>query len=430
MIREISVSNFKSLKNVTMRLSPLSIFCGPNASGKSNLVEALDFLSQVFRNGLQYGVSEKGGFYNICFRRIRRTKGAIAFRVIADTRTSKTRNRVLTLEVNFSIKARSEAIRAEFVVEREEYRFNLEDRESRTTIGFLNIQRTDKGYIADSWPADDKRFDELFGFKTKAALDELLADLFEPFPQQLLFTSLSRIPFGFFHRIARVVRELEGLHVFQINPRTARQAGVPSVTRGLGKHGENLPIAVDHFLSRRNLGNRLLSWMQDVVPALSSLEAGYTETKQIGLFLHEKGFGAPWYADDLSDGTIMSLALFICLLEPRHRTVVIEEPENCLHPWILKRFLDRCREVSTERQIVITTHSPLVVAAAKPDELYLIERRSGETSVTPALERDQTIPQLIRKDFLDLGDYWMSGSLGAVPEPPEADLAENEKDNL
>jgi predicted ATPase len=423
MIRKISVSNFKSLKNVSLALGPLSIFCGPNASGKTNLVEALDFLSQVFRNGLQYGVSEKGGFYNICFRRVRRTKGAIAFRVVAEAKQSKVRGRKSVLDLSFSIKAKTEAIRAEFVIEQEEYAFSIEDNETKT-IGHLKIKRTENGYISESWPVDEKIFDEISGFKSHESLNELLKDLFVPLPQQLLITGLTGISFGFLNRFKRVSQELEGLRVFQINPRTARQAGAPSVTRGMGKHGENLPVAVDNFLSRRNLSNRLISWMQDVIPGLSALDSGYTETKQIGLFLQERGFGAPWYADDLSDGTIMSLALFICLLEPTHRTVVIEEPENSLHPWILSRFLSRCREVSTERQILITTHSPIVVASARPEELFLIERKIGETRVIPAIEREQGIRQLIRKDFMDLGEYWMSGSLGAVPEPPELDITD------
>jgi predicted ATPase len=428
MIREISVSNFKSLKSVTLSLSPLAIFCGPNASGKTNLVEALDFLSHVFRNGLQYGVSEKGGFYNMCFRRVRRTKGAIAFRVVAETKQSRDKGRKSILEISFSIRAKSEAIRAEFVVEQEEYSFSIEDNETKSTLGRLKIRRTDKGYRSEAWLGDAMSFDQLFGFKSQENLTEILGDLFEPGPQQLLLTGIRGFSLGFFNRFKRAASELEGLRVFQINPRTARQAGAPSVSRGLGKHGENLPVAVDNFLARKTLANRLLSWMQDVVPGVSSLDSGYTVTKQIGLFLHERGFGAPWYADDLSDGTIISLALFICLLEPTHRTVVIEEPENGLHPWILKRFLDRCREVSNERQVLITTHSPLVVASARPEELFLIERTGGETRIIRAIERDQALPQLIRKDFLDLGEYWMSGSLGAVPEPPYSGTGEDESE--
>lgn len=436
MLKEVTISNFKSLKNVRVRLGPIAFFCGPNASGKTNLAEAFDFLSHVFRNGLQYAVAEKGGYYNICFRRKRRTKSSIAFRVISESKLQNERRSVL--EVAFAIKARTQAIGAEFVVESEEYKFLIQGRESRqasifkesSSPGgdvFIQIKRTGESYVATSSAPGHESFREYFGFKDLDSLNSFLTDFFTPSSQQLLLSPAPGLRVSWLGRLRRNLRDLEGLRVFQLNPRTARQAGTPSVIGGLGRHGENLPVAVATFLKKKHLLERLLSWTRDVVPALDALESGYTETKRIGLFLHERGFGAPWYAEDLSDGTIMSLALFICLLEPRHRTVLIEEPENSLHPWILKRFLDRCREVSQERQILITTHSPLVVATAEPEELFLVERRIGETEIIPAITREPALSTVIKKDLLDLGEYWVSGGLGAIPEPPEETEQEGER---
>jgi predicted ATPase len=428
MLKEISIDNFKSLKSVRISLGPICFFCGPNASGKTNLAEAFDFLSHVFRDGLQYAVAEKGGYYNICFRRKRRTKGSIGFRVVAETKLDE--NTKYLIEVGFSIRAKSQAIRAQFVVDSEEYKFGIMVGDPAQELAFLRITRSEKAYQAESSELNDDQFRQFFGFRNLSAVKQVLADFSKPSPQQLLLSPTPEIPFGWFGRLKRSLRELAGLHVFQINPRTARQAGTPSVLKGLGRHGENLPVAVDTFLSKKNLSGRLLSWLKDVIPELSALEPGYTETKQIGLFLHEHGIGAPWYAEDLSDGTLMSLALFICLLEPTHRTVLIEEPENSLHPWILKRFMDRCREVSTMRQILITTHSPLVVAASEPGELYLIERRSGMTEVFPATDREPLLSTIVRKNVLDLGEYWLSGGLGAVPTPSEEDtFTDDEEEN-
>jgi AAA15 family ATPase/GTPase len=76
LITDFRIENFRSLKDVTFNCPPLSFFCG------TNLAEALDFLSKVFNNGLSYAVAEKGGFYNICFRRERRSKGAILFKFV------------------------------------------------------------------------------------------------------------------------------------------------------------------------------------------------------------------------------------------------------------------------------------------------------------------------------------------------------------
>jgi predicted ATPase len=442
MLKEVSISNFKSLKNVTIKFGQMAFFCGPNACGKSNLAEAFDFISQVFRNGLQHAVAEKGGFYNICFRHRRRTKGSIYFRIVSESKGARGERAVL--EVTFAIKARTEAIRAEFVVESEEYFLSVYGAESsqKTIPGLseatdeseestnIHITRTSSEYVATSSNPNHERFAEYFGFRNLSALNSMLSELFvKPIAQQLLLTSSYGLPFNMMRRLRRSLRDLDGLRVFQLNPRTARQAGTPSVLGGLGRHGENLPVVVDTFLRKSTLTRRLLSWMKDVIPDLLTLDSGYTETKQIGLFLHEQGFGLPWYAEDLSDGTIMTLGLFICLLEPTYRTVLIEEPENSLHPWILKRFLDRCREVSQQRQILITTHSPLVVAAAEPEELFLMERRDGLTEIFAATDADPALSTVINKQMLDLGEYWLSGGLGAVPQPSDDIDEQIENDN-
>ena len=417
MLKRISIENFKSIKHAEIVPQPLSVICGPNASGKSNFAEAIDFISHVFREGLQYAVAEKGGFYNICFRRVRRTKGAIGFRIEGELLLSDAEE--ARYEINFSIRARSEAIRAQFVVEEEGYFFAIVNRADPAKYATLRITREGDRYDLKSFGDTKERFRGRFGFGAQLALENALPEFVKPLPQQLLLGASRNYIFGFLSGLRRLVREIDGMRVFQISPRIGREPGIPSIETGMGRHGENLAVALDSFLSRRELWRRLLTWTRDVVPSLEGWQTKYTETRQIGLFLEEKGFGAPWYAQDLSDGTIMSMALFMSLLEPTHRVVLIEEPENSLHPWALQRFLDRCREVSAERQIILTTHSPLVVSAARPDELFLIERLHGETQIFPAILRFPNLAEVIKKSALDLGEFWLAGGIGGVPEPTE-----------
>lgn len=61
-ITEISVKNYKSLRNITINPKRLTLVVGANASGKSNLADCLDFISEVYRFGLETAVSRKRGF--------------------------------------------------------------------------------------------------------------------------------------------------------------------------------------------------------------------------------------------------------------------------------------------------------------------------------------------------------------------------------
>lgn len=407
MLKRLRIENFRSLKSVDVSLPALSYVCGPNASGKTNLSEALDFLGQAFQRGLSYAVAEKGGFYNMCFRRERRSRGAISFDIAGETREG---DFTVEMDAHFSLQTRGQTIRSNFYVESERYSFTV-----RSTKGNASIEvvRSDDRYscsVSDPLPRNIK--DE---YPMLRYASEFFKDSDFPVEERSLLYSAPQQPF---YPLAEELMELASLRVFRINPRTARQSGTPSVLGELGKFGENLPAVLDVLaLDHPEIFRQLEELMKEVIPGLSSLRTRYTASRQMGLFLEEEGFGNPWDAEELSDGTLMSMALFVALLDPRYNCVVIEEPENSLHPWILRKFLDRCRQESDKKQVILTTQSPLVVATAKPDNLFLVERRAGMTEIVRALDRESILPEMLGRKFLDLGQYWMSGALGAIPTP-------------
>jgi len=428
-ITNLQIDNFKSLKGLNTNFGLVNFIVGPNAAGKSNFVEALDFISHAVRENLSYAVAEKGGFYNICHRRQRRARGAIAFSVSAKTATK--RSTVYSFTLSFQLRTRGEDIRADFYVASEQLKIALDPVDATAgTLLHADITRevTEKGreeYKVRISPEETQR--ESLNSVQRGFLGHLqflernAAEIIKPEPQNLLLSGLVRgmAPFGF------VNRELQGVRVFQLNPRLAREPAAPSVHGELGRHGENLASAIDQMRLKDETGfKKLATWFKDAVPSFSKVLTEYTDTRQLGLFFEEEGFGSRWFAEDVSDGTIMSVALFLTLLDKRHKVVVIEEPENCLHPWILRRFLERCREQSSDRQIIITTHSPLAIAQSNVEELYLVERASGVSTLQKATEREPDLTKIIKKDLLDLGQYWLSGGLGAVPEAQEIDEPE------
>jgi predicted ATPase len=416
MITEFHIENFRSLKDVTFECLPLSFFCGPNGSGKTNLAEALDFLSKTFNNGLSYAVAEKGGFYNICFRRERRTKGAIAFRVRGSELGGGRypTGRKLDYEIEFSLRTKGEAIRSDFYVESERYAFNFD--ENGPDSWRIEFRRQGQKYLAilpETIPESATQF-----FPWLKSIDNIFEELIKPDDRELLYpTHLA----GFFAFIPAILQP-QHLRVFRLSPRFASVAGAPSVSGELGKYGENLPSALDYlYVHDRRAFEKLQHWVKDVVPDLEYLKTDYTQTRQMGLFMQEKGFGSQWYAEELSDGTLMSIALFLAILDSRYSCVFIEEPENSLHPWILRTFLECCREESQRKQVLITTQSPIVVATAEPRNLFLVERKEGKTDVQTAAQREPMIHSIINQRLLDLGEYWLSGGLKAVPGPPTID---------
>src|SRR5216684_5611183 len=169
MFTQIEIQNFKSLRSVNIPFSRLSYFCGPNASGKSNFSEALDFVSNVFRNGLQHAVAEKGGFYNMCFRRIRRTKGAIAFRIAGEE--SLTKELSVHYEARFSFRTQTEAIRSQFLVQGEEYYFHVFSLDESEKFVNLSISRKNDSYDAQTSSSIFGAIDKVFSFRSVEQLN-------------------------------------------------------------------------------------------------------------------------------------------------------------------------------------------------------------------------------------------------------------------
>jgi predicted ATPase len=430
MITSIRVDNFKSLKNVDIALGRMNFLVGPNASGKSTFAEVLDFISHAVRENLPYAMADKGGFYNICHRRQRRARGAISFGVTGEVRIPQSVSCIF--DWAFQIRTRGQDIRADFYVASEA--LHVEYQHAEESI-IATIERNNPNgeptYKLQTSPSLDvepsSRGLKRVVAELRVVRDFMSADTVDS--QNLILSSYirNRLP------IRSIVRELSGVRVFQFNPRIARQPAAPSIHGELGRRGENLASAVDYMrLHERQRFELLLSWLKDVVPTISRVLTSYTDTRQLGLFFEEEGFGASWVAEDISDGTIMSIALFFALLDPRHRVVVIEEPENALHPWILRRFLDRCKDIAEEKQIIVTTHSPLLIAKCKPSELLLAERFGGMSSIVRALDREPQLNEIIRSELLTLGDYWLSAGLGAVPSTPEVNQKElfgNDRDS-
>ena len=141
----------------------------------------------------------------------------------------------------------------------------------------------------------------------------------------------------------------------------------------------------------------------------TSIEGGTVQ-----LYLHESGLRAPTPATRLSDGTIRFVALLATLLHPSPPFVAcIEEPELGLHPDAVALLADLLIEASDWMQLVVTTHSDVLVSAltGQPDAIVVCERPGAGTELR-RLDPEKLASWL--EDYR-LGDLWRMGELGANP---------------
>lgn len=118
----------------------------------------------------------------------------------------------------------------------------------------------------------------------------------------------------------------------------------------------------------------------------------------------------------LSDGTLRAIQIFLELLEPETKLLLIDEPESATHPGLLGRLLAEIDAYSIDRQIILATQSPQVVSWARPEAIRLVERHAGVTSVR-ALD-EITVNRLDRylHDGDTLSDFIYGGGVDGFAE--------------
>lgn len=378
-LKELKVENYRSLRNITFRPGDLTVIVGANGSGKSNLASAIDFLSQAYASGLEYAVMAKGGFENIAFRSIRRTKSAIRFSgdflmekspfVIHGGKNSP---RLCRVKHQFAIKTSGQNIGSDYRITEETVEIYI-PRHGQGAAEYLDFELQMTIRRQD----EDVEIDVPAGVVDRSELDVYISFLKErkrsiASPVQLLWREIGWM-FNF---------RLTGISVHQLSPNTARTPGPPSPLPVLTAYGQNLAAMVD-WLKKQHPKRwvRVEASMKQIVPGLESIDVVFSINNLLTLTFKENHSGKAWTAQDVSDGTIQTLAILCLMADPRTSLLLLEEPENSVHPWIVKQLAKEFRSYSKGTQTILTTHSPLILNVVEARDVWVCYKNEGETLV-------------------------------------------------
>jgi hypothetical protein len=190
----------------------------------------------------------------------------------------------------------------------------------------------------------------------------------------------------------------------------------------LKESGENL-VNLVASLPRREQAV-LSKELSRLIPVVSDFTIRPFNSGMLRIMFQDRWSEAWFEADDVSDGTILTLGL----LTLRHQRsvpniVAIEEPEHGLHPFLLGELIRIFREIATgtERkqglQIVITTQSSELLEFVEPSEVRFLNRNTedGSVSIEEAPTNTENWQQAYDEHQRSLGSLWLSGSIGGVP---------------
>jgi predicted ATPase len=424
---------------VSIAPKPLSIVVGANGAGKTNLADCLDFIGDVYRHGLEVAVSRKGGYESIAFRRQQRTKSPIRIELVIEFTAKDSDNLIsfgstidreeldtspkFTIKHSYEFVASTTSIRSEYRVIHEQLIIREETPKRWRTLA--TIHRNNGTYsvtptrVNARLPLDGHRSSLLARLlRYFYDLERYSGTLVKAAPTELLIETI-----GFLAKdLQPFLKAAQAIRVFQINPAKSRESGAPTPNAELGRWGENLPSVIDELQKNQHeTWFSIIEVMRAILPDLKAIEVDYTSSKQLGLFFREEGYRRPWGVEEVSDGTLQTLALLVTIFDPASSVLVLEEPENSVHPWIIRQVLQACRLASKTKQIILTTHSPLIMNAVEPSEIWIIWREEGQSHLKQLPELNQEFLNMWEQGVISTFEYIDSGALPAALPPPPSD---------
>ncbi len=406
------VKNFKVLKDVTLGcwwgqrdsqpLTPMTAVIGKNGVGKSALFDVFGFLADALKSGVEEACDARGrgGFEKL---RTQGQTGPIGFEVYY-------RESENAWPINYKIDIDTDESGRPYVSQER----MLEDRGDNMPLSFLFLGKGQglvwKGSEAVGQVDETTEGFDFSEFKKegKQPKDAEFVELEDK--RKLGIATLGALKQH--PRISAFRRFIEGWYLSYFTPDAARSLPLAGPQDRLNIHGDNLGNVVQ-FMEREH-PERFQTVLKNIagkIPGIDKIDTERTSDGRLLLRFNDKGFQDPFYAQQVSDGTLKVFAYLLLLEDPSPPPFLcIEEPENGLYHKLLETLANEFREHADTpggSQVFITTHQPYLVNALEPDEVWILEKGDDGFATIRRASDDPVVNNMVAEG-LPLGGLWYS----------------------
>ena len=476
MLTRLKVSGFKNLVDVDVRLGPFTCVVGPNGVGKSNLFDAIRFLSALANQTLM------GAAASVRDQDSRTTDVRTLFHRAADRYAKTMSFEAEMLVPKMAVDDLGQEARASITFLRYSLELAYRQTVSGLVPGGLEIIKEELVHISQRdalkhllFPHSVKHWREsvVLGRRTNAPFISTQEEAGNrviylhqdggaggplPRPAANLPRTVLSVANAAESPTALVARrEMEAWRILRLEPATLRRPDEFAAPTRLGTDGSHLAATlyrlardagerqgdgpVQDAQTGRTYGqiaNRLVGLMDDARDVYIDRDE---KRELLTLYARDNG-GTPHPAWALSDGTLRFLALAVLEMDPETQGLLcLEEPENGIHPARIPDILDLLRDIAVDarmpagpdnplRQVIVNTHSPAVFQQVPDDSVLFVK----------SVEAVDGVGHLLKKaEFCCLPDTWrIKGDEGSNvvargdllaylnPVPPKGRLEETE----
>lgn len=365
MIEHIEIKNFKSIKDLSLNLSPINIIIGSNGVGKSNFISFFELMHNLYEQRLQEYIITRGGIDNF---------------------------------------------------------LHFGRRSSKYIAGLLDFDNTNAIYI-DLIPSDSekcviKETGDFFNYnsdnkKNYSKWNRVSWDRIE--------TESQIKDINDNYRVKYIKEYLESFRVFHFHDTSSksaiRQLCNVSDVKYLRPNGENL-AAYLNFIREKHLQNFSLieATIRSVAPFFDKFDLAPSKFNEQNIKLEwlSKGNDSYFDANSLSDGTIRFIALTTLFMQDSlPKTIIIDEPELGLHPFAISKLASMIKSAAAKgSQVIVSTQSVELLNHFEPEDIIVADRDENQTTLK-RLDTEELSSWL--EDY-SLGEIWSKNLIGGQPK--------------
>ncbi|WP_410569871.1 AAA family ATPase [Amycolatopsis sp. cmx-4-61] len=367
-IERLRIRNFRVLRDVELgELTAVTVLLGPNGSGKSTVFDALRFLAESFRLGLLPAWERRGGIADIG------TRGATGL-----------------IEIELDCRVENAVGRYRLVIDHEddlpvvaEERLVWQD-DAQAPFNALELRRG-------------------IGTVTRAGVEKEPIELAAP---DLLGVGVVS-QFAANAEVGRFRRFIAGIRLVDLDLAAMRRGAKIGGSSKLERSGRNIGAVVEHLRTERpEQWSEIRRSLRRYVPGLDDIEPLQQGDGSWIVRLREQDGGEPVAPENISDGTLHLLG-YLVALRTNTSVLLIEEPENQVHPRLHYLLAEDAREGESD-QVIVATHAPRFVDAVQPAEVWAFARGAEGYSEVKRVSNEAPVVRMVENGGA-LGDLWTEG---------------------
>ena len=368
---------------IDLELGPLNVLIGPNGSGKSNFLEIFSLLKAAPQT-LAAPVREGGGVQEWVWKGQRHTIASVESFLSPIFGPKVIRHRLAFFEMSQRL----------WIFDEEIESFHESSDSPSRVMDF----RLNKGKPI------------LMGYNTNKEIEVQRDDI--DLNESILSQRKDPAQFPALHLLSNYYERSRLYREWAFGGGTVlrRPQSTEVVSRPMADDFSNAWMFLSRIRQSPSTKSELVEKITDIYEGVTDFDFEIVGST-VRVYFTEGDYTIP--ATRLSDGSLRFLCILAILLDPEPPPLIaLEEPELGIHPDLIHKIADLLIDASTRTQLVVTTHSEILVDALhdRPEAVVVCEKHDGQTT----MERLDASKLAIWLEKYRLGDLWTSGQLGGV----------------